>query len=80
LIQAEGVLWGVTSSYRYTYLSPSKEIHKSYGSVLLEIQYEPVGINGMGIDNYGFNSPPGMVCWQFSVFIPISIADVRRIE
>jgi hypothetical protein len=72
----EGVLWGV-HSYRYTYLTPEINIAKEYGSVLLEVDYIPTGIRG--IDNYGFDPPPGMICWQFSVFIPISISKVKRI-
>lgn len=79
LIQKEGILWGVTQSYRYTYLAPGDSIHgPQFGNVLLEVEYNPVGINGMGIDNYGFNPPTGMTCWQFSVFIPIPICKVRR--
>lgn len=77
LIQEEGVLWGI-HSYRYTYLSPSKDIDKSYGDVLLEVEYEPKGV-GSGEDNYGFNPPPGEICWQFSVFIPIPLNMVTKI-
>lgn len=80
-IQREGVLWGGDTwnktngerGYRYTYLTPDLEIAKEYGSVILEVEYNPVGPDGRGIDNYGFNPPPGQTCWQFSVFIPIDI-------
>ena len=88
LIQEEGVLWGfnvysndceIYRSYRYTYLSPLKNVSKVYGDVLLEVEYDPIGIDGRGIDNYGFNPPKGQICWQFSVFVPISIENVNQI-
>ena len=62
--------------YRYTYLTPEIGVAKEYGEVLLAVEYHPVGV-GSGIDNYGFNPPPGQTCWQFSVFIPISIEKCR---
>lgn len=74
-IQEEGVLWG-QHSYRYTYLSPF-DVGDSYGDVLLEVNYEP---KGNPDDNYGFNPPKGQVCWQFSVFKPISIANVKVVS
>jgi len=84
-IQKEGVLWGVTEAYtdgkkhvgpRYTYLSPEIEVAEAINSeVILEVDYKPTGIRG--IDNYGFDPPPGQTCWQFSVFIPISIDKVK---
>ena len=86
-IQAEGVLWGQNpdhnkDGYRYTYLTPEKETAMSFGrgKVLLEVEYDPVGIDGRGIDNYGFDPPPGKICWQFSVFIPIPVDKVKRIS
>ena len=85
-IQKEGVLWGFNTykdrdgkeykGYRYTYLTPHIEVAKQYGDILLEVDYEPVGVDGRGIDNYGFNPPKGMTCWQFSVFIPIELNKV----
>lgn len=85
-IQKEGVLWGYNMykdengkeymGYRYTYLTPEIEIAKKYGNVLLEVEYEPVGVDGRGIDNYGFDPPEGTTCWQFSVFIPIGLDKV----
>ncbi len=78
-IQEEGVLWGI-HSYRYTYLSPHLEVAEVYAKpVLLEVSYDPVGIDGTETDNYGFDPPPGMT-WQFSVFIPIPLSRVRRID
>ncbi len=85
-IQKEGVLWGGDTyhktggkqGYRYTYLTPEREVALAINSeVLLEVGYSPVGVNGKGVDNYGFNPPPGQTCWQFSVFIPIPIKDVK---
>jgi len=86
LIQEEGILWGVTSAYRYTYLSPRECIaNESFGHIILEVEYEPRGVEvedeeGNTFDNYGFDPPPGQICWQFSVFKPIPISSVRRIE
>jgi hypothetical protein len=83
-IQKEGILFGVHEHYRYTYLSPDKKIHKSFGPVLLEVEYTPIGnevlVNGKVQDNYGFDPPPGQICWQFSVFIPIPLCKVKVIE
>lgn len=84
-IRAEGVLWGVPKyckNYpRHTYLSPACYVaNESYGTVLLEVEYDPVGIDGTGTDNYGFDPPEGMVCWQFSVFVPIPLERVRRVD
>jgi hypothetical protein len=81
-IQREGFLWGTHDgrSYRYTYLAPSEcAPDPSFGPVLLEVDYTPRGC-GSGVDNYGFDPPPGEVCWQFSVFVPIPLAQVRRVE
>lgn len=84
-IQAEGVLWGgytyhkTGEGYRYTYLTPEVEVADAYGEVILEVEWEPVGA-GSGIDNYGFDPPPGETCWQFSVFVPITLDRVKRIR
>ena len=91
-IQEEGVLWGGDTyhrtggkeGYRYTYLTPDLDVAENYGNkeVMLEVEYEPIGvgnkIDGKTIDNYGFNPPQGQHCWQFSVFVPISIDKVKR--
>jgi hypothetical protein len=85
LIQDEGVLWGL-HNYRYTYLSPKKEIAIMFGKgVLLEVEYDPHGVgvedeNGEVYDNYGFDPPPGEICWQFSVFKPILLKYVKRVQ
>lgn len=84
--------WGDRQPYRYTYLTPDLEVAEQYGSeeVILEVEYDPIGVgnlvNGKTIDNYAFGPEPGQQvkpgdhCWQFSVFIPISISQVRRIK
>lgn len=90
-IQKEGVLWGGYSyhksggkaGYRYTYLTPDLRVASGYGDVILEVEYDPVGVDGTGTDNYMFQKdipeyPPGMTCWQFSVFKPIPLSKVRR--
>lgn len=83
-IQLEGVLWGIHHTHpdhtlrRYTYLSPHIEVAQAYGDVVLGVDYSPTGKSG--IDNYGFSPPPGQTCWQFSVFNPIPLIQVRRIK
>lgn len=83
MIKDEGVLWG-KHSYRYTYLTPDLEMAEKYGDIVLEVDYNPVGVgnllNGKTIDNYGFNPPLGQYCWQFSVFIPIPIDKCKVIK
>lgn len=88
-IQKEGVLWGYNEhtnenglkyrGYRYTYLTPEMDVAKKYGDVVLEVEYMPVGV-GTGFDNYGFDPPEGMTCWQFSVFVPISIDNISVVH
>jgi len=75
--------------YRYTYLTPDLDVATTHGSkeVILEVEYNPVGvgnkIDGETIDNYAFGPEPGQKvkpgdhCWQFSVFIPIPIKNVK---
>jgi hypothetical protein len=75
-MQKEGILFGTGENYRYTYLTPEIEIARKFGQVVLEVEYEPIGA-GSGIDNYGFNPPEGMTCWQFTVFVPILLSNVR---
>lgn len=96
LIQEEGVLWGYNiykdengnpyRSYRYTYLTPDIEIAKNFGDIILEVEYEPVGVDGTATDNYCFEYEipkeeleKGAYCWQFSVFIPIELNKIKRI-
>ncbi len=102
-IQEEGILWGKPGwnetwrnkegekieRTRYTYLTPDLYVAETQGSkeVILEVEYEPIGVgnkvNGKAIDNYAFGPSPGQVvkpgdhCWQFSVFIPIPIENVQ---
>jgi hypothetical protein len=88
-IKKEGILFGVhghgewiernkdkgAGSYRYTYLSPWPLL--GYGSVVLQVDFNPKREDFGKIHNYGFDPPQGEVCWQFSVFQPISLSDVR---
>ena len=51
----------------------------------IEVEYEPHGVgvtdeDGEVFDNYGFNPRPGQICLQFSVFKPIDLSSVRRID
>ena len=92
-IQKEGFLWGIhghdwvvnnsikkdTSLSRYTYLAPD-DPGDSYGSVLLEIEYKPERDNFGKKHNYGFDPPEGQICWQFSVFEPIPLSQVKRVN
>lgn len=55
-IQEEGILWGIGESYRYTYLSPY-DFGESYGPILLEVEYDPVGIDETQTDNYKLDCP-----------------------
>lgn len=78
-IQKEQVLWGVTTGYRYTYLTPDIGIACEYGPVILRVLYTPTGIRGM--DNFGFHPPSdNEFCWQFSVFVPIPIDRIMPID
>jgi len=82
LIQEEGVLWGIpsTPNYpRYTYLSPY-DLGKSYGDILLEVEYKPLKETQGYKHNYGFEPPEGQICWQFSVFEPIDIKNVKVVK
>ena len=93
-IQKEGVLWGIGSgwnswkqrnklkninTYRYTYLSPD-DWGESYGTVLLAVKYRPLKKDFGKKHNYGFDPPPGQYCTQFSVFEPISLKNVKRVN
>ncbi len=64
------------SDRRYTYLTPDLSVAREYGPVILEVEYQPVGVDGTGTDNYGFDPPPEQTCWQFSVFVPIPLSAV----
>ena len=70
--------------YRHTYLTHEIEVAQMYGDVVLEVEYTPRGIgvrDEQGVfDNYGFDPPPGMICWQFAVFQPIPLGDINLVE
>jgi hypothetical protein len=79
-IQDEGVLWGKHSGCRYTYLAPPEVvIPDEYGPVLLEVEYTPLRETEGKDHNYGFDPPLGMICWQFSVFVPIPLSRIKRV-
>jgi hypothetical protein len=93
-IQREGVLWGrpgfwagQSDSYRYTYLAPDlfyghRPTLPQHFDVVLEVEYEPHGtVTTTGIDNWGFHPPHAdQYCWQFSVFLPLPLTQVRVID
>jgi len=96
-ILKEGVLWGYNTykngdgtkymGYRYTYLTPCIEIARKFGNIILEVEYNPVGIDGNRIDNYCFEDKipeeerrRRAICWQFSVFVPIPLKNVRKLN
>ncbi len=87
LIQAEGVLWGgdySTGGRRFTYLSPEMDVANAINdAVVLEVKYDPVG-RGSGKDNYDFTRPLDIpadwTIWQFLVFVPIPLSQLRRLE
>jgi len=71
LIQREGVLWGERGTpSRCTYLAADKKEASSYGSVVLEVEYEPKS----GTDNW---IPD---CWQIRVYSPIPLECVRIVS
>ena len=90
-IKKEGVLWGIHDpSYwntqdnedtkkddhrRYTYLSPVPYFY--YGAIVLQVEFNPKREDFGKVHNYGFDPPPGQNCWQFSVFTPIPLSDVK---
>jgi hypothetical protein len=85
IIQAEGVLWGCPwlkydphgpPRNRYTYLAPDVQYASGCGNIVLEVKYTPGSLK----DNYNFDPPPGLFCWQFSVFEPIPVECVRPLE
>ncbi len=72
---------------RYTYLTPDLDVALTMGGPLvLEVDYKPVGVDGTRTDNYAFEPPPGEehlpgdYCWQFSVFVPIQLNQIRVLE
>lgn len=89
-IQEEGTLWGKTQAWsknigwhegrRYTYLS-SIDWGETYGSVLLEVNYQITGLSY--IDNCNFEDETvdhKNEVDQFSVFIPMPISRCKRIN
>ena len=76
LIQEEGILFGklfVNDKLvsRCTYLATDLEEAKCYGEIILEVEYNP--FKRKKLNNYVEN------CWQFRVYEPIPIQNVRKI-
>lgn len=82
-IQKEGVLFGKRAVFDKefkrlynispcTYLTPDVEEAKCYGDILLEVEYDPFK---NPVEN---NYVEG--CWQFRVYEPIPIKDVKQIN
>ena len=78
-IKKEGILWGYRGEgkYRCTYLTPDLNVARGYGSeeVILEVEYNPIGRT---VDTYEFNPSYTDYCWEFCVFGPIDIDNVKR--
>lgn len=72
-IQEEGVLWGERGYgvSRCTYLAIDEKEASNYGSILLEIEYDP--FENPEENNYCEN------CWQVRVYEPIPIENISRI-
>ena len=70
-IQKEGMLFGKRDApSRVTYLALTKEEAECYGSVVLEVEYNPYLHKEM--NNY---SPD---CWQVRVYEPIYIETIHK--
>jgi hypothetical protein len=72
-IQKEGALFGKRSGtvHRATYLTTDIDEAKCYGTVVLEVRYNPSEHPKM--NNYTDD------CWQFRVYEPIPITNIKRI-
>ena len=73
-IQEEGILFGKRDFgiSRCTYLAKKINEARCYGKVILSVEYDPF------LDKDNNNYIEG--CWQFRVYSPISIDNVKRIE
>ena len=69
-IQAEGVLWGIRNApSRCTYLARSIVDAQKYGTILLEVEWDPAD----GVNNYTDG------CWQMREYNPIPICNIREV-
>ena len=70
-IQEEGILFGIRDKCpsRCTYLTPILEESKSYGEVILEVEYNPY--DNPKMNNYVED------CWQVRVYEPIPISNIK---
>ena len=90
-IQNEGVLFGrrfeidsegrVTKELsRCTYLALSEEDARKFGSVVLEVEYNPFDLDGsIRTDSYGSLNNYSENSWQLRVYEPIRLKNVRRL-
>lgn len=76
-INKEGILFGIRNSDGYnpsrcTYLAVNIEEAKTYGEILLEVEYNPF-LNKKD-NNYSDD------CWQLRVYEPISINNITKLN
>lgn len=67
-IQREGILF----NGRVTYLAVDMEEAKCYGNIVLQVKYDPTAHPNM--NNYVDG------CWQFRVYEPITISNIKAME
>ena len=67
-IQREGILF----NGRVTYLAVDMEEAKCYGNIVLQVEYDPTTHPNM--NNYVDG------CWQFRVYEPITISNIKVLE
>jgi hypothetical protein len=76
-IQKEGILYGRRDGVngkeisRCTYLTTDIDEAKSYGDVVLSVEYDP--LKNKTMNNYVEG------CWQFRVYEPIALSEIIRI-
>jgi hypothetical protein len=65
-----------------TYFAPTPWLwkHRSYGNILLEIDYQPKEADFGKEHNYGFDPPPEQFCVQFNIFKDIPFSEITHIK
>jgi hypothetical protein len=79
IIQTEGVLWGVRSvpglnPSRCTYLAVNETEARQYGTVILEVEYDPLDRH----DEQGRLNNWFPRCWQLRVYEPILLKNICK--